>query len=147
MRLRSLRRPTRPSTDHEARVPRRPLAVAAVGVDPLLEGRLERLSTTVGTLQLVAVVHPDLGGEVPPLPPETDATVVGLGHTPTGLAALRELRRANHAWRTVVVAADTTWFDEAFSLGADAWIDATADDRTLELAITGHRPVVDLRHR
>jgi DNA-binding NarL/FixJ family response regulator len=147
LRLRSLLRPSRPSSAHEPRVPRRPLAVAGVGVDPLLEGRLERLSRTAGTLQVVAVVHPDLGGDVPPLPAETDVTVVSLGLAPTGLAALRELRRANHAWRTVVVAQDTTWFDEAFSLGADAWIDATADDRTLELAITGHRPVVDLRHR
>jgi ActR/RegA family two-component response regulator len=139
MRLLPTRRPAAPMTGPDERVPRRPLAVVAIDADADLDARLRTLARSTGAIELIASVETDPWGELPPLPIHTDVVVLELAGV-RGLATLRELRRANHAWRTVVVAASTSHFDEAFGLGADAWIDRVADDRTIELAITGRRP-------
>jgi DNA-binding NarL/FixJ family response regulator len=135
-----------PGVDRDVRDPR-VLAVAVVGSAGELEQRLRSVASTAGSFELVACAEPDPWGSVTPLPAATDVVVLGLEAGARSLAALRELRRANPAWRLVVVASDTAWFEEAFELGADAWVDRTADDRTIELAVTGERLVRDRRRR
>jgi DNA-binding NarL/FixJ family response regulator len=125
----------------------RSLAVALVGRDPASEARVRKLASKVTTFELVEVLQPDAWGQVEELPSETDVVVVSLTDGARSLAALRELRRSNPGWRLVVVAPDTAWFEEAFELGADAWVDQEADDRTIELAVTGARFVRDQRRR
>jgi DNA-binding NarL/FixJ family response regulator len=148
MRLRPLQPRHRRGVDAAAEGGRaRALAVAVVGDDGDLVARLGRVASTAGTFEVVAAAEPDRWGTPPPLPSETDAIVLAGGPEARSLSALRELHRTNPGWRLVVVAADTSWFEEAFELGADAWVDRTADDRTLELAITGETFVRDLRRR
>jgi DNA-binding NarL/FixJ family response regulator len=149
MRLRPLQPRHRRGVDAAAEGGRaRALAVAVVGDDGDLVARLGRVASTAGTFEVVAAADPDRWGTPPPLPSETDAIVLASGGSETrNLAALRELHRTNPGWRLVVVSSDTSWFEEAFELGADAWVDRTADDRTLELAITGETFVRDLRRR
>jgi DNA-binding NarL/FixJ family response regulator len=123
------------------------LAVAFVGQDLVSGARLRTLASKLPTFELVAAVQPDAWGQVPELPSETDVVVVSVTDGARSLAALRELRRSNPGWRVVVVAPDTTWFEEAFELGADAWVDRSADDRTVELALVGARFDRDLGRR
>jgi DNA-binding NarL/FixJ family response regulator len=126
----------------------RALAVAVLGDDRHLVERLGRVAGSAGTFAVVVSASVDRWGTPPPLPSETDAIVLASdGSEARSLAALRELHRTNPAWRLVVVATDTSWFEEAFELGADAWVDRTADDRTLELAITGETFLRDVRRR
>jgi DNA-binding NarL/FixJ family response regulator len=126
----------------------RALAVAVLGEDRDVVERLGRLAATARTFEVVAAATADRWGTPPPLPSETDAIVLASGGSEArSLAALRELHRTNPGWRLVVVATDTSWFEEAFEVGADAWVDRTADDRTLELAITGESFVGDVRRR
>jgi DNA-binding NarL/FixJ family response regulator len=125
----------------------RSLAVALVGHDPISEARVRTLASRVPTLELVEVLQPNAWGQVSELPSETDVVIVSLTDGARSLAALRELRRANPGWRVVVVAPDTAWFEEAFELGADAWVDREADDRTIELAVTGARFVREPKRR
>jgi DNA-binding NarL/FixJ family response regulator len=126
----------------------RALAVAVVGEDGDLVERLGRVASAAGTFEVVAAASADRWGTPPPLPSETDAIVLASsGSEARSSAALRELHRSNPAWRLVVVATDTSWFEEAFEVGADAWVDRTADDRTLELAITGETFLRDVRRR
>jgi DNA-binding NarL/FixJ family response regulator len=126
----------------------RALAVAVLGEDRHLAERLGRVAGTAGTFEVVATASVDRWGTPPPLPSETDAIVLASGGSETrSLAALRDLHRTNPGWRLVVVASDTSWFEEAFEVGADAWVDRTADDRTLELAITGEAFLRDVRRR
>jgi DNA-binding NarL/FixJ family response regulator len=124
----------------------RALATVVVGPDPELEGRLRAVASRDHSFEVVARVEPDVWGRVPELPDVTDVVVIALSDDARGLAALRELRRANPAWRLVVVARSTDRFEEAFELGADAWVDRAADDRTVELAVTG-APLVRARRR
>lgn len=125
----------------------RSLAVVLVGHDPPSEARVRTVASKVSSFELVEVLQPDAWGQVEELPSETDVVIVSLADGARSLATLRELRRANPGWRLVVVAPDTMWFDEAFELGTDAWVDREADDRTIELAITGARFVREPRRR
>jgi DNA-binding NarL/FixJ family response regulator len=123
----------------------RTLAVALVDHAADSEARVRTLAAGVGSFEVVAAAVSDRWGGIPALPTETDAVVLALDDGARSLAALRELRRAGPAWRLVVIADDTEWFEEAFELGADAWVGQAADDRTVELAITGERFVRNLR--
>jgi DNA-binding NarL/FixJ family response regulator len=136
-----------PPADSGAARDQRVLAVAVVGTAGDLEQRLRSVASTAGSFELVVCAEPDPWGSVAQLPAATDVVVLALEDGARSLAALRELRRANPAWRLVVVASSTAWFEEAFELGADAWVDRTADDRTIELAVTGERLVRDRRRR
>jgi DNA-binding NarL/FixJ family response regulator len=110
-----------------------------VGDDPQVEARVRTLASAGALIEVVTEVTPDPWGAVTALPAETDVVVLTVTDGARSLAALRELRRANPAWRVVVIASSTRWFEEAFELGADAWVDRSADDRTIELALTGAR--------
>jgi DNA-binding NarL/FixJ family response regulator len=149
MRLRPLQPRHRRGVDAAAGNGRdRALAVAVLGDDRALVERLARVADSAGTFEVAIAADVDRWGTPPPLPSETDAIVLaGGGSEAHSLAALRELHRTNPGWRLVVVATDTSWFEEAFELGADAWVDRTADDRTLELAITGETFLRDVRRR
>jgi DNA-binding NarL/FixJ family response regulator len=148
MRLRPLHARSRRASDEAfGDASARCLAVAVVGDDDRLIDRIRRVAGTVGTFEVVAADEPDRWGTPPPLPDETDAIVVADGAEARNLAVLRELHRTNPAWRLVVLASGTEWFEEAFELGADAWVDHEADDRTLELAITGEAFVREPRRR
>jgi DNA-binding NarL/FixJ family response regulator len=125
----------------------RSLAVALVGHDPSSEARVRTVASTTSSFELVEILQPDAWGQVEELPNETDVVVVSLTDGARSLATLRELRRSNPGWRLVVVAPDTAWFEEAFELGADAWVDQSADDRTIELAVTGARFVREQKRR
>jgi DNA-binding NarL/FixJ family response regulator len=137
--VRSRRRPT-PSAPSGART----VAVALVDHAAATEERVRALAADTAGFEVVAAGSSDRWGGVPPLPAETDVVVLALGDGVRSLAALRELGRTGPAWRLVVIAEDTEWFEEAFELGADAWVGQAADDRTVELAITGERFVRDL---
>jgi hypothetical protein len=148
MRLRHVPARSRRGPDAAAdRAPSRALAVAHVGDDGQLPQRIQRVGRAAGTFELVATAAPDRWGTPPPLPSETDAIVLASDSEARSLSALRELHRTNPAWRLIVVASDVAWFEDAFELGADAWVDRTADDRTLELAITGEAFVRDAGRR
>jgi DNA-binding NarL/FixJ family response regulator len=147
VRLRLLHRSRRvPSEGGEDRRTRS-FAAAVVGDDERVRDRVRRVAGEAGTFEVVAAASPDRWGTPPPLPDETDVIVVADRSEARTLAALRELHRTNPAWRLVVAAAGTDHFEEAFELGADAWVDRAADDRTLELAITGEAFVRPQRSR
>jgi DNA-binding NarL/FixJ family response regulator len=132
------RRPTSPAPAEG-----RTVAVALVDHAAATEEHVQALAADTSCFEVVAVGSSDRWGGVPPLPIETDVVVLAVGDGVRSLAALRELRRMGPAWRLVVIADDTEWFEEAFELGADAWVGQAADDRTVELAITGERFVRD----
>lgn len=48
-----------------------------------------------------------------------------------GVARLRELNRADPGLRLLAIGRGIEWFDAAFRAGADVWMDADADDRTV----------------
>jgi DNA-binding NarL/FixJ family response regulator len=140
--------PPRATATSRAEGTERILAVVVVGEDRGVEARIRELAPgRRESFDVLAAVTPDRWGAVPVLPSETDVVVVTVSDGVRSLAALRDLRRMHPAWRLVVVASDIAWFEEAFELGADAWVDRAADDRTLELAITGENLIREPRRR
>jgi DNA-binding NarL/FixJ family response regulator len=144
MRLRSAHVRSRRRPSPTAPSGGRTLAVALVDHPAVTEERVRTLAACTPSFEVVAAGTSDRWGGVPPLPCETDVVVLAVDDGARSMAALRELRRTGPAWRLVVIADDTEWFEEAFELGADAWVGQAADDRTVELAITGERFVRDL---
>jgi hypothetical protein len=112
------------------------LTIMPLSATGSLPRRLERLRDRTGTLDLVdpAPLATD------PAPPRVDdhvevAVVTAVDDDPRGLATVRALRRAYPGLGLVVVGEGTDWFEDAFDVGADAWVDHAADDTTLLEAI------------
>jgi hypothetical protein len=100
------------------------------GCAPSTRARLVRLARDTG-----AYVIGDGGTS------GTEVLVVTLGEEDGHrVADLRRAHRADPGLRTVVIGEGTTWFDAAFGAGVDAWIDHTADDATVLVALLGRAP-------
>lgn len=116
----------RPTPPDAGRRPR----VDVGGCAPATRARLGSLADRSG-----AFVVGDGGGS------DADVLVVTLGDEDGHrVADLRRRHRAAPTRRTVVIGEGTTWFDAAFGAGVDAWIDHTADDATVLVAILGRAP-------
>lgn len=89
----------------------------------------ERLRRIAGRRRTFMLVEPDA---------ETRAEVLVVAVDDVSVVAeLRRVRRSPRPPRTVVIATGVDRFEAAFDAGADAWIDRTADDGTVEAAILG----------
>jgi CheY-like chemotaxis protein len=120
----------------------RVLVVASIG-EPRggAAARLVAVAVATGRFEVRHLGAVDRLGSAPAVPADVDVVVLDLDSLGApGVAATRELHRRNPAWRLVVVASTTDGFEEAFEHGAHAWIGAGADDRTIEVAVTGERP-------
>jgi DNA-binding NarL/FixJ family response regulator len=121
--------------DHEGRPG---TVVLPMATTDALTRRLEHLEASSGAIRLAPALTIDVDIELEPLRVENHVEVVVLTVTdedPRGLTTLRPLRRRHPGLGMVVVGHGTEWFEEAFDLGADAWVDHAADDATLLAAI------------
>jgi DNA-binding NarL/FixJ family response regulator len=112
--------------------------VLPVATTVSLPRRLEQLQARSGAFHLAPALTISDETEVEPLRVDDHVEVVVItvaDEDPRGVATLRPLRRLHPGLGVVVVGHGTEWFEEAFDLGADAWVDHSADDDTLLAAI------------
>jgi hypothetical protein len=110
--------------------------VLPVAATTSLPRRLEQLQARSGAFHLAPALP--ITAEVEPLQVDDQVEVVVLpvaDGDSRALATLRSLRRLHPGLGMVVVGHGTECFEEAFDLGADAWVDHSADDDTLIAAI------------
>ena len=118
--------------------------VALVGTPVALRDRLGALAARSPGVTLTA--HVETPDELARLPVDVDVALVAVADDdPAGALGVRQVRRALPGAHLVVAGAGTEWFEDAFDLGADAWIDHAADDATLLAAIGGVRPLARRR--
>jgi DNA-binding NarL/FixJ family response regulator len=114
----------------------RPPTILPMSATASLPRRLERLRDRTGALELVD--HEPLIIDPAPVRMHAHvevAVIAAADDDPRGVAMVRSLRRAHPGLGLVVVGEGTDWFEDAFDVGADAWVDHKADDDTLLEAI------------
>jgi hypothetical protein len=127
---RRLRRGAAPGGRDGGRTP----TIMPLSATASLPRRLERLRDRAGTFDLARPAP--LEAEPPQLDEDVEVAVItATDDDPRGVAMVRALRRAYPGLGLVVVGEGTDWFEHAFDVGADAWVDHHADDDTLLEAI------------